>query len=266
MPASRYQTIFTEHQKAGQTVFIPFTMLGWPDETRCFEIIQALADNGASALELGIPFSDPVADGPVIQNVATETIANGFTVPQIWPLLTKIRTAYPDLPIGLLTYTNTVLAQGVETFYQHAANAGVDGVLIADLPPEFASDILPTAQKHNIAPIFIVSPLTSIERINVMASYAQGFWYVVSRLGITGVHQDIDTTLVDCLTRLKSVSNLPAYVGFGISTPEQAQQMISLGADGVITGSKIIQLVQNDPSLDSLKTFLPQMKSALASS
>jgi tryptophan synthase alpha chain len=263
MTTNRYPTMFARHQAEGRKAFMPFTMLGWPSPERCWEIIQALADGGASGLELGVAFSDPVADGPVIQGVATETIASGFTVPQIWPLLAKTRAQYPDLPIGLLVYTNTVLAQGIDTFYTQAAQAGVDGVLIADLPPELAHEVVPAAQAAGIAPIFIVSPLSTPDRLGAMAQVAQGFWYVVSRLGITGLHQDVDTALADCLTQLKAVSDLPAYVGFGISTPQQAQAMVRLGADGVITGSKVVQLVQSDPTLAQLNTFLTTMTQAL---
>jgi tryptophan synthase alpha chain len=224
---------------------MPFTVLGWPTVETSWRVIETLASHGADALELGLPFSEPIADGPVIQAAVTETLDNGFTLADGWMLLERTRSTYPDLPISVLVYTNTVLSMGVDAFYQKAAHIGVDAVLVADCPAETAQELLiPAAKAHGIAPVFLISPVTDPERVAKMAPLAEGYWYVVSRLGVTGVETRYDTALADTLKRLKKISDLPALVGFGISSPESVHQMRDAGADGVIVGSKIIQTVQ----------------------
>ncbi len=233
---NRYAARFADGKKA----FMPFTLLGWPNADASLGIVRTLIESGATALELGIPFSDPVADGPIIQAAAKEALDNGFTVDQGIELLKQIRALDSEIPIGLLVYYNLVLARGIERFFADMADAGVDGVLIADLPPEQAEEVAPFARKYGLQLIFIVSPLTSDERLKLILKYAGGFHYVVSRLGITGVEERYDTALAELIARLKTKSDLPVLVGFGISKPEHVQKMIALGADGAITGSAII--------------------------
>jgi tryptophan synthase alpha chain len=151
-----------------------------------------------------------------------------------------------DIPIGLLVYYNTVLAQGVASFYQQVARLGVDGVLVADLPPEAAEpEVVPLARGHGVAPLFLISPMTSGERLRRIGTVADGFLYAVSRLGITGTHDVYDDTLAQLIGRAHAETTLPVCVGFGISTPAQAKKMVALGADGVITGSGVIQAVRH---------------------
>src|SRR5262249_31308808 len=157
-----------------------------------------------------------------------------------------------DLPITLMLYFNMILARGPERFFSDLAHAGVDGVLIVDLPPEMASEVYDIAQHHGIRLIFIVSPLTTPGRLTRMTRYAQGFLYVVSRLGVTGTEADYDAELSELFNRIHAHTALPACVGFGISTPEQATHMLAQGADGIITGSHIIQLIRQTPPEHSL--------------
>ncbi len=258
----RYQARFSQWAAQGRKAFIPFTLLGWPDKATSLEVVQTMIESGVTALELGFPFSDPASDGPVIQKAAMDALENGFTVQDGFDMLREIRRMDAKIPIGLLVYYNIILAQGIAPFFQAAAEAGVDAVLIADLPPECADEVYPIAQACDVELIFIVSPLTSSARLKTIERYAGGFLYVVSRLGITGTDEKTDTHLADLILRLKQETRLPVCVGFGISSPEQAAKMYQYGADGVITGSKIIQIVSEATGVDRkivLTSFLQRM-------
>jgi tryptophan synthase alpha chain len=258
---SRYAKKFAELQEQNRKAFIPFTLLGWPNADKSFEIIESMIAGGATMLELGLAFSDPAADGPIIQQAGVETLESGFTVDDALKLLRRVRDKYPDIPMGLLVYYNMVLARGPEQFFKDFANAGLDAVLIADLPPEMAHEVAKPAQDAGIDLIFIVSPLTSNDRLKKIGEQAGAFLYVVSRLGITGTEARYDDELQDLLKRIKSICKLPACVGFGISTPEQATNMVALGADGVITGSKVIQLLKENPKKSLSETLTPFVQS-----
>jgi tryptophan synthase alpha chain len=264
---NRYHHCFTKLRQTGRKALIPFTLLGWPDKQLSLEIAKTMIDSGASALELGWAFSDPLADGKTIQAAAFETLATGFTVNDALQLTSEIRAYNSDIPIGFLLYYNMLLAQGAASFFKQAAAAGVDGVLIADLPPESAAEVIPHARANNIAPIFMVSPLTSTQRLPTLLQYAQGFLYLVSRLGITGQSGDFDSRLKETLQTVRQQSSLPICVGFGVSTPQQARSIIDMGADGVITGSAIIELINqardSGDVLTPLKTYLQTMRQAL---
>ncbi len=257
----RYAQRFAQLKEAGQKAFIPFTLVGWPDRETSLTIIDAMIEGGATMLELGLAFSDPAADGPIIQQAATETLASGFEVKDALSLIRCIREKHPAIPIGLLVYYNMVLARTAEGFFQQVAEAGVDGVLIADLPPELADEVLPAARKNKLDLIFIVSPLTSPQRLTKIAEMAGGFLYVVSRLGITGTEERYDDQLQTLLKTIKQTTDLPACVGFGISTPEQAAKILALGADGVITGSKVIQLVRDHAGQAPPDYLMPYIRS-----
>lgn len=260
LTTNRYNKRFATLE-GSKKAFIPFTMLGWPNRDTCLTTIQTMIQSGATALELGIAFSDPLADGPTIQQAAIETIASGFSVADAFDLIAQARAIDAAIPIGLLVYYNMVLKYGTEAFYAKAKEAGVDGILIVDLPPEESADVSNLAKRQSIAQIFIVSPLTTKTRLELILKQAGGFLYAVSRLGITGVHEDFDQRLQDLIITVKASTELPLLVGFGISTPEHAKRMISLGADGVITGSRVIDLVRNS-STDELRKYLTSMVEA----
>jgi len=264
----RYAAKFAELKKAGSKAFIPFTMLGYPDRAACLETMKAFVDSGASALELGLAFSDPMADGPTIQQAANETIATGFSVDDAFNLISDIRKYAPEIPIGLLVYYNMILKYDPAKFYKKASAQGVDGILIADLPAESADEVADFAKLNDIKQIFIVSPLTDKTRLKGILKYAGGFLYAVSRLGITGVEARYDDQLKNLIASVKAESELPICIGFGISNPEQAKTMCELGADGVITGSKIIEIIRdnqkaNSQSTSTLSEFLLAMVAAV---
>lgn len=267
----RYRAKFGALKESKRGAFMPFTVLGWPDEETSFNIIKTMIDSGASALELGIAFSDPVADGPIIQAAAHKVIESGYTVNQALDLVARVRNYNDDIPIGLLVYYNHIMAMGVEKFFARAEECGVDGVLVADLPAESSDEIVSIATGNNISSIFIVSPLTREERLDKIVKHARGFIYLVSRLGVTGTDErdaSRDTRLASLISSIKKATELPVLAGFGISTPEHAERMMASGADGVITGSKIVDLVANTdpPKVESeLSAYLKSMVSALNS-
>jgi tryptophan synthase alpha chain len=246
--SQRYEQRFAELTQRKQKAFVPFTLLGWPDKDVCLESVTTMIASGASALELGLAFSDPVADGPVIQRAAHETLASGFKVEDGFSLLKQIRAVDAGIPIGLLVYYNLVLAYGVEQFFQQCRNVGVDGVLIADLPVENAGEVLPYARQNDIALIYLISPVTTESRLELICQNAGGFLYLVSRLGVTGTKErdeQTDTRLSALIAQVKERSKVPVCAGFGVSKPEHAETMLSLGADGVITGSRVIEIIRS---------------------
>ncbi|MGQ9898439.1 MAG: tryptophan synthase subunit alpha [Acidobacteriota bacterium] len=265
MSLNRYDARFTALRQAGRKAFIPFTVLGFPDQTRCLASIKAMLAAGVSALELGIAFSDPIADGPVIQQATHEVLASGFSVHDALALVAQVRQQDAAIPIGLLVYHNIVAARGTERFFADVRAAGADGVLVADLPPEMAAEAAAAAKANDIALIFMVSPLTDAARLRRIALLATGFLYVVSRLGITGSQTHFDDELRETLTRTRAAVHLPLCVGFGVSTPEAAQHMVALGADGVITGSRMIEIIRTagDMLEAAVEQFCYAMQSAV---
>lgn len=267
----RYRAKFRALKESKKGAFMPFTVLGWPDEETSFNIIKTMIDSDASALELGIAFSDPVADGPIIQAAAHKVIESGFTVNQALDLVARVRKYNDDIPIGLLVYYNHIMAMGVEKFYARAEECGVDGVLVADLPSESADEIVSIATGNNISTIFIVSPLTREERLDKIVKHARGFIYLVSRLGVTGTDErdaSRDSRLAALIASIKKATELPILAGFGVSTPAHAERMMASGADGVITGSRIVDLVAKaEPSKmqAELSAYLKQMVASLES-
>lgn len=261
--ADRYAQLSTKLQAERRQAFVPFTVLGWPNKSDSQTLIESLIESGADALELGVAFSEPVADGPEIQQAVNETLASGFTCDQAFDLIAAVRKRHQEIPIGLLVYYNIVLKRGIRNFYAAAHQAGVDSILIADLSVECAHEVAAAAEEFRIAPIFIVSSLTSDERLAAIARHARGYIYVVSRLGITGVEERYDADLQKLLVRLRQRTQLPLFVGFGVSTPEQAQKIVGLGADGVITGSRVIQLARSQPG--AVAEYIESMKHAVGS-
>jgi tryptophan synthase alpha chain len=222
---------------------MPFTVIGDPNLETSLEIVKAFIDGGAHALELGFPFSDPSADGPTIQAADVRALKNNLSTEKIFDFITKSR-ALTDIPIGLLTYYNPVFKHGVDEFYQKAAEAGLTSILIADLPPEEAGDALNAGKKHGIQQIFIVSEHTTAERLKIILEHASGFLYVVSQPGVTGARQEVADTTVDTLKKLRTQTDLPLYVGFGISEAAHVQTVIEAGANCAIVGSALVKTIE----------------------
>lgn len=254
--------------EAGDGVYLPYVLMGYPTMDASLEVCRALVAEGVHGFELGFPFSDPVADGPVIQNAADEALKSGFKVAKAVDLVQKIRALNTEIPLTAMSYYNMVLTYGPEKFLSEFSAAGLDGLLIPDLPPERAEEIVPLAQKYNIETVFIAAPNSDADRLKRIAEHVGGFVYVVTRLGITGTDPRHSDALAGLFARLREHIALPAIAGFGISKPEHATATVKAGADGVIAGSRIVELTRegwNGKTLDSsaLRTHTQEMVSAL---
>lgn len=227
-------------------VYTPYAMLGYPTKEASLKAIEVLIDAGVDGLELGLPFRDPMADGPVIEKAGNVALDNGFSVEWALEAIREIRVKAPDLPITLMCYYNMLIARGSEKFMRDFSEAGIDGLLVPDLPVDFADEILPYAKKYGVQLVFIASPLTSPERLCMFKERSGGFVYLVTRLGITGVSGGYADNLSELFEDIHQYTGLPAIAGFGISEPNQAESMISKGAQGVITGSRLVQLIGED--------------------
>ncbi|PIJ44680.1 tryptophan synthase subunit alpha [Tatumella sp. OPLPL6] len=263
----RYATLFSRLAEQQQGAFVPFVTLGDPTPELSLQIIDALVAGGADALELGIPFSDPLADGPTIQTATLRAFAGGTTTQKCFDILHTVRSKYPDLPIGLLMYANLVFSQGIDEFYQRCAHAGVDSVLIADVPIEESLPFRQAATRHGIAPIFICPPNADDALMESIGQWGQGYTYLLSRAGVTGAENRATTSLGHLVDKLNQFGAPPAIQGFGISQPEQVRAAIDSGAAGAIAGSatvKIIEQYADDPVrlLEALKQFVTELKAA----
>ena len=248
-------------------LFIGFTVAGDPDPETSFRAARALIDGGTDILELGVPFSDPVADGPVIQAADERALAAGTDPDVIFSLVARIRSA-SEVPIVLLTYYNTVFRRGAGRFYQEAKEAGVDGILVADMPFEESDEVTAAAARTGIDPIFLIARTTSDERIQAISSRAGGYLYLVSVLGVTGARESVDPESIGLLRRVRGLTTLPVAPGFGIATPDHARTFAEAGADGVIVGSAIVRIVEQykekpDKMERELKSYVTRMKAAL---
>lgn len=250
----------------GQCALIPFITAGDPNLQTTAQALQVLDRNGADLIELGIPYSDPLADGPVIQAAATRALQQGTRLEQV---LEMLKTISPQLkaPIILFTYYNPILNRGIETFFQEIAAAGAKGLVVPDLPLEEVEGVLQAAQKAGIEVILLVAPTTPQTRIAAIAEQSQGFIYLVSVTGVTGMRSQIESRLQGLITDLKSVTDKSIGVGFGISEPSQAHQVMEWGADAVIVGSAFVKrLAEGSPEqgLQAIETFCRSLRAALA--
>ena len=267
---SRYEKMFEQLAHRQEGAFIPFVMLGDPDAAMCLRIVDTLIAGGADALELGIPFSDPVADGPVIQRAAMRAFAANIKWKDCLEMLRQIREKHPEIPIGLLLYANLVVHRGVDTFYKSVAGVGVDSVLIADVPTFEAAPFVKAALAQGIAPVLIAPPNASDKRLKEIASLSKGYTYVVTRSGVTGVDANLKLLAKELLLNLRKHSAPPAVFGFGISKPEHVKLALDEGAAGAISGSAIVALIENNLG-DQSKTcaavfeFVKNMKAATKS-
>ncbi|NMH70312.1 tryptophan synthase subunit alpha [Bacillus sp. RO3] len=245
--------------ETGNKLFIPYVMAGDGGIESLTSTLKMLEDAGATAIEVGIPFSDPVADGPIIQKAGKRALEKGTSLQNVFNVLKK-RRAEIGIPILFMTYVNPVYQYGVERFFQDCAVAGVDGVIIPDLPLEHHDLVKQPANENEIAIIQLATLTSPIERIRKLASVTEGFLYAVTINGITGTREGFEDTVSDHLSRLKENSPVPVLAGFGISTPEHVKKM-SANCDGVVVGSKIIELIQLG-KLNTIKELIDATKSS----
>lgn len=233
---------FRSRLAQGGKVLVPYIMAGDPDLGSTEKIVRSLSGIGVDVIELGMPFSDPLADGPVIQRAGLRAIRQGVTLTSLLDSVESMRV-YVDTPLIIMTYYNLFLSYGLEKFAQDAARVGLDGVIVPDLPVEEAGPFLEALDAQGLAMIFLIAPTSTDDRIERIASVAKGFIYYVSRTGITGTQKSVAEDLEDNLARIRRYTDLPIAVGFGVSNAQQAQE-ISRFADGVVIGSAIVQLIE----------------------
>ncbi len=254
---NRIQRAFA-HGKA----FIPFITAGDPNIAVTERLVLAMAEAGADLIELGVPFSDPVAEGPVIQQADERALAAGTTTDTIFEMTARLRQK-TDVALALMTYINPVFVYGADRFFARCAACGIDAVIVPDLPFEEKNELAPFAGKHHIALVSLIAP-TSHTRITAIARAAQGFVYCVSSLGVTGVRSEITTDIGEMVSLVRAAADIPCAVGFGISTPEQARQ-VAVHADGVIVGSAIVRLIaqHGENSVAVVAEYVKEMKAAI---
>ncbi len=250
--------VFNDLKLSGRKALIPYIMAGDPSLSATKKHISSLEEAGADIIELGVPFSDPLADGPTIQRAAERAMKKNATLRKVLRLVSEVRKN-SSIPIILMTYYNPVFKFGVKAFIKAAAKAGVSGMIVPDLIPDEAEDYIKEAREHKLDTIFLLAPTSTHSRIHKVAGASTGFIYYVSITGITGSKLSIGQHMKSTLRSIKKVSNKPVAVGFGISTPEEASSMSKL-ADGVIVGSAIVKLIAEGKDI---KSFVRKLRKAI---
>lgn len=248
---------------ANKPIFMPYFPLGYPDLATSIDVIEAMAVNGADLMEVGLSFSDPLADGPVIQRATQIALEKGITVRKSLEAVKELRGRGVDIPLILMGYYNPMLAYGLDEFARDAQGAGADGFIIPDLPPEEAAEFEMIA--NNLPLIRMLAPTTPPERMEMVARNARGFVYLVSVTGVTGARTALSNGLADLIARVREHTSAPVCVGFGISTPKQARQVGAL-ADGVIVGSACVKMIgDSERPVERAKQFVAEFREALDS-
>lgn len=265
---NRIDKKFRKLKSTNQKALICYIVAGYPDIRTSEDIITSLINGGADIIEIGIPFSDPIADGSTIQDAIQNSLTSGTTPDMCLELASRVRKTFPDIPLIIMTYSNILFRKGYIQFAQQAKESGIDGFIIPDIPIEEAKEYLDSVKKIGISTIFLVSPNTSEKRLKIISKICTGFLYVISIYGITGERKGFDEYTIESIKRVKKViaDNLPLAVGFGISNPQHVRYMINAGADGAIIGSAIIKKIKEtenkDLLLNTLNRFAHEMKNS----
>ncbi|MBI2659698.1 tryptophan synthase subunit alpha [Candidatus Woesearchaeota archaeon] len=261
-----YSEAFKNLKRKKEGALAAFIVIGDPDYKTSLEIAKRIVDAGADMLELGLPFSDPIADGPSIQAADIRALNSGMDTKKVFGFIRELRE-HTDIPIGLLSYFNLIYQYGIEKFYIDAKKARVNSILIADMPIEEYSAVSAYAKNNGLDTVLIVSPVTDNNRLREIAKNTTGFVYVVSRLGVTGARKDLRSSTLSLIRRIRQFSGKPLCVGFGISSPTHVRNVIEAGADGAIVGSAIVDLIAGNISdknkmLHKVYSYVKGMKKA----
>ena len=251
-------SVFT---KSNHTALIPYITVGYPSIEATLNVVPVLASHGGDMVELGIPFSDPLADGATIQKASFHALQNGVTL-KLCLEVAKQLSQMVEIPLVFMTYFNPVFSYGLEEFCSACASSGVSGLIIPDLPPEEGSKLEAITRGQGLDLVYLLAPTSTEERIRLVVERSQGFIYLVSVTGVTGARDRLPRNLEAFVTKVRKVATQPLCVGFGISTPEQARQVARI-ADGVIVGSRIIQLMEAEDDFTSVSVFMQGLRNAL---
>lgn len=246
---SRIKNKFSELKKKKEKALIAYIMVGYPNEKTTLSAIKGLLKGGVDIIELGFPFSDPIADGPVIQNASTISLNKGTKLDKFFQILKKIRKE-TDIPLVLMTYTNILYRKGFDKFMQKAKSFGIDGFILPDMAIEESHSYLKVARTNKLDTIFLISPNTSIDRIKKILKATTGFLYLVSMYGTTGMRTKIQKYTIDAIKKTNKIVNkkIPIGIGFGINSPEESKKFLTLGVDAVIVGSAFLRIIEKTPS------------------
>ncbi len=264
---SRISERFERLRRTGSGAFIPYVCVGDPDCDFTLAQIERLAKAGADILEIGLPFSDPVADGPVIQAAMNRSLSSGFKTKNLFELVSTARMRGIDQPIVVMTYYNPLLKFGVKSFCEKLSKAGGDGLLVVDLPPEESEELDGLAKANGLDVVRLVAPSTSDSRIDLVVSRTSGFVYAVSVAGITGARAQLPQTAGILLSRITARTMIPVVLGFGVSSPSHVKEALSMGASGIVEGSRLIStysesLANKNEALDMIERHAKEMKAA----
>jgi tryptophan synthase alpha chain len=263
-----YQQAFTELKTQKRAALIPFFVIGDPDFATSLAVVKAALDAGADILELGIPFSDPIADGPTIQKADIRAMRGGMNVRKALEFVRQVKN-HKDIPIGLLMYYNLIQQYGLARFFTDFHNAGVNSILVADLSIDDAGEVSAPARAAGLDTVFMVTPNTDPDRMQRIAAQTTGFIYTVSLLGVTGSREALSSSVGGLVQQLKGLTKVPICVGFGVSKPEHARSIADAGADGVIIGSRLVAMIESHPddagpAIAEITQFLTEVRTALA--
>ena len=259
---SRYATMFERLAAANEAAFGGFLMLGHPGRARCAALLDALVEGGADMVEVGIPFSDPVADGPIIAAAAKQALETGVRTGDCIDMIAGFRARHPDIPVGILTYANIVVARGREQFCAELAEAGADSLLVADVPSVEAQPWAEAAVAARIDPVLIAAPTTPAPALERIARLGRGYTYCVARLGVTGSGAAPTMGHRILFADLARLNAPPPVLGFGISTPAHVAEAVASGAAGVISGSALVERAVLPDGPDQVRSFCAEMKGA----
>lgn len=264
---TRISSTFASLRRKGIAAYIPYVCVGDPSIDFSKKLIHNLINAGADILEIGIPFSDPIADGPLVQGAMMRSLANGFKMKHLFELVSDVRVFENNKPIVVMSYLNPIIQFGIERFCELASQAGVDGLLLVDLPLEESEEIDKIVRSNDLDIIRIIAPTSGDERIDRLLENSSGFVYVVSVAGVTGPREKLPQTVFSFLKTVKARSRVPVVLGFGISGPDQVALAVKAGADGIVEGSNLIKLYnsrgKSDSSLPILVSHVREMKSAM---
>jgi len=258
---SRISQVFSQLKKEGRKAFVPFITAGDPDLQTTGKLLVELARAGAGVIELGVPFSDPMADGPVIQRASERALENEFGLDEIFQLIDQSRRTI-DTPIILFSYFNPLLQYGLKQLCQEAKRVGLDGVLVTDLTPEEATDFSAELKSHDLDMIFLIAPTSNDVRLRLVAKHASGFIYAVSRAGVTGARESVSVEAEKLVRRMRAFSDLPIVVGFGISSSSQVAE-VEQYADGVVVGSAIVAEIERSKGRDDIVSHIGEFTRSL---